>query len=165
MSTTEELIEQYKEKRKKIMEMGGPAAIEKRHAAGQMSARERIDYLFDEGTFTEIGAFVKHRTAAFGLDKREIPADGIITGFGKVNGRYVVAMAEDYTALAGTFGEQHGRKLANIINFAREKGWPFIGMNDSGGARLQEGMDTLESYGWTFRSQILASGVVPRLHC
>ena len=163
MSTTEELIEQYKEKRRKIMEMGGSAAIEKRHAGGQMSARERIDYLFDEGTFTEIGAFVKHRTSAFGLDKREIPADGIITGFGKVNGKYVVAMAEDYTALAGTFGEQHGRKLANIINLAREKGWPFIGMNDSGGARLQEGMDTLESYGWTFRSQILASGVVPQI--
>ena len=93
MSSTEDLIEQYKQKRQKIMEMGGAAAIEKRHEGGQLSARERIDYLFDPGTFTEIGLFAKHRTTAFGLDKREIPADGIITGFGKVNGRYVVAMA------------------------------------------------------------------------
>jgi acetyl-CoA carboxylase carboxyltransferase component len=107
--------------------------------------------------------FVKHRTTAFGLDKREIPADGIITGFGKVNGRYVVAAAEDYMALAGTFGEQHGKKLASACAFAKEKGWPFIGMNDSGGARLQEGMDTLEAYGWTFRSQILASGIIPQI--
>ena len=163
MSSTEDLIEQYKQKRQKIMEMGGAAAIEKRHEGGQLSARERIDYLFDPGTFTEIGLFAKHRTTAFGLDKREIPADGIITGFGKVNGRYVVAMAEDYTSLAGTFGEQHGRKLSNALNLARDKGWPFIGMNDSGGARLQEGIDTLEGYGWTFRSQILASGVVPQI--
>ncbi len=163
MSSTEDLIEQYKQKRQKITEMGGAAAIEKRHAGGQLSARERIDYLFDPGTFTEIGLFAKHRTTAFGLDKREIPADGIITGFGKVNGRYVVAMAEDYTSLAGTFGEQHGRKLSNALNLARDKGWPFIGMNDSGGARLQEGIDTLEGYGWTFRSQILASGVVPQI--
>jgi acetyl-CoA carboxylase carboxyltransferase component len=137
MSSTEDLIEQYKQKRQKIMEMGGAAAVEKRHEGGQLSARERIDYFFDHGTFTEIGLFVKHRTTAFGLDKREIPADGIVTGFGKVNGRYVVAMAEDYTSLAGTFGEQHGRKLSNALNLARDKGWPFVGMNDSGGARLQ----------------------------
>jgi len=163
LSSTEDLIEQYKQKRQKIIEMGGAAAIEKRHEGGQLSARERIDYLFDDGTFTEIGLFIKHRTTAFGLDKREIPADGIITGFGKVNGRYVVAMAEDYTSMAGTFGEQHGRKLSNALNLARDKGWPFIGMNDSGGARLQEGIDTLEGYGWTFRSQILASGVVPQI--
>ena len=163
MSTTDELIEEYRKKRQKIMEMGGTEAIEKRHKGGQWTARERLDYFFDPGTFTEIGLFVKHRTTAFGLDKREIPADGIITGFGKVNGRYVVAMAEDYMAMAGTFGEQHGKKLARALDFAKEKGWPFVGMNDSGGARLQEGMDTLESYGWTFRSQILASGIVPQI--
>ncbi len=163
MASTEELIEEYRKRRARIMEMGGAEAIEKRHQRGQLSARERLDYLFDPGTFTETGAFVRHRTTAFGLDKREIPADGIITGFGKVNGRYVVAMAEDYTAMAGTFGEQHGKKLANALTLAREKGWPFVGMNDSGGARLQEGIDTLEAYGWTFRAQILASGVVPQI--
>ena len=163
MATSEELIEQYKQKRQKIKEMASADAIEKRHKGDQWTARERIDYFFDPGTFTEIGLFVKHRTTAFGIDKREIPAEGIITGFGKVNGRYAVVMAEDYMALAGTFGEHHGRKLSNALNFAKEKGWPFVGMNDSGGARLQEGMDTLESYGWTFKSQILASGVVPQI--
>ncbi len=163
MASTEDLLNEYQQKRQKIKEMGGAEAIERRHKGGQWTARERIEYLFDPGTFTEIGLFVKHRTTAFGLDKREIPAEGIITGFGKVNGRYAVVMAEDFMAMAGTFGEYHGRKLANALNFAKEKGWPFVGMNDSGGARLQEGMDTLESYGWTFKSQILASGVVPQI--
>jgi len=163
MASTNELIEEYQKRRKKILEMGGAEAVEKRHKKGQWTARERIDYLFDPGTFTEIGLFAKHRTTAFGLDKREIPADGIITGYGKVNGRYVVTMAEDFMAMAGTFGEQHGKKLANAITFAKEKGWPFVGMNDSGGARLQEGIDTLEGYGWTFKSQILASGVIPQI--
>ncbi|MFC1965644.1 acyl-CoA carboxylase subunit beta, partial [Chloroflexota bacterium] len=110
-----------------------------------------------------IGLFVKHRTTAFGMKDREVPAEGIITGFGTVNGRHVVAMAEDYMAMAGTFGEYHGKKLSYALDLAKEKGWPFIGMNDSGGARLQEGMDTLESYGWTFRSQILASGIIPQI--
>ncbi|MDP2919082.1 MAG: acyl-CoA carboxylase subunit beta [Dehalococcoidia bacterium] len=163
MAKTKELLEHYQQRRNKILQMSSPDDIEKRHKGGQWTARERIDYFFDKDTFTEMGMFVKHRTTAFGMDKREIPADGIITGFGKVNGRYVVAMAEDYMAMAGTFGEQHGKKLAYAINFAKEKGYPFVGMNDSGGARLQEGMDTLEAYGWTFRSQILASGVIPQI--
>ncbi len=163
MVTNKELIEEYKRKREKIKEMGGAEAIEKRHKGGQWTARERIEYLFDPGTFTEIGLFVKHRTTAFGMKDREIPAEGIITGFGTVNGRHVVAMAEDYMAMAGTFGEYHGKKLSYALDFAKEKGWPFVGMNDSGGARLQEGMDTLEAYGWTFRSQILASGIIPQI--
>lgn len=162
MATTKELMDEYQKRRQKILDVN-PEAVARRHKEGQWTARERLDYLFDKGTFTEMGMFVKHRTTAFGMDKREIPADGIYTGFGKVNGRYVVAMAEDYLALAGTFGEAHGKKLAYAINFAKEKGWPFVGMNDSGGARLQEGMDTLEAYGWTFRSQILASGVIPQI--
>jgi len=163
MGTTRELIDEYRRKREKVKEMGGADAIDKRHKGGQWTARERIEYLFDPGTFTEIGLFTKHRTTAFGMDKREIPAEGIITGFGQVNGRYVCAMAEDYMAMAGTFGEYHGRKLAYLLDFAKEKGWPFVGMNDSGGARLQEGMDTLEAYGWSFHSQILASGIIPQI--
>jgi len=163
MAKTEELIEAYKAKREGIKQMGGPKAIEKRHNAGQWSARERVDYFFDPGTFTEIGLFVKHRTIHFGMDKREIPAEGVITGYGKVNGRPVVAIAEDYTAMAGTFGEYHGKKFARALDFAKDMGWPCISMNDSGGARLQEGMDTLESYGWLFRAQILASGIIPQI--
>jgi len=158
-----DMLEELKRKREHIHQMGGPKAIEERHKKGQMSARERIDYFFDPGTFTEMGLFVKHRTIAFGMDQREVPAEGVITGFGTVNGRRVVVAAEDYTAMAGTFGEYHGRKFVRAIEFAKENGWPFVGMNDSGGARLQEGIDALESYGWLFRSQILASGIVPQI--
>ena len=163
MATTEELIEEYKRKREKILQMGGAEAVERQHKEGKWTARERVEYFFDPGTFTEIGLFVRHRTTAFGMDKREVPAEGLVTGFGKVNGRYVVVAAEDYTTMAGTFGEYHGRKFSYAMDFAKEKGWPFVGMNDSGGARLQEGMDTLESYGWLFRSQILASGIIPQI--
>lgn len=160
---TRERIEEWRQRRSVLLEMGGAKAIEERHANNQMSARERLDYLFDPGTFTEIGMWVRHRTTAFGMDRREIPAEGIITGFGKVNGRMVVAAAEDFTTMMGTFGEYHGRKLAYAIRFAKDKGWPFVTMNDSAGARLHEGMDTLESYGWTFRAQIEASGIIPQV--
>ena len=156
-------LKELNKKQDDLLQMGGSKAIEERHKKGQMSARERIDHFFDRGTFTEIGLFVKHRTTAFGLDKRQVPAEGVITGFGKVNGRHVVVAAEDYTAMAGTFGEYHGKKFVRAIDFARDNGWPFVGMNDSGGARLQEGIDTLESYGWLFRSQILASGIIPQV--
>jgi acetyl-CoA carboxylase carboxyltransferase component len=162
MSSTEETIKAYKAKRGKIKQID-PKALEQRHKAGQLSARERIDYFFDPGTFTEIGLFVKHRTTNFGMDKRDIPAEGVITGYGNVNGRPVVAIAEDFTAMAGTFGEYHGKKFARALEFAKDMGWPCISMNDSGGARLQEGMDTLEAYGWLFRAQIQASGIVPQI--
>ena len=156
-------LEELKRKREHILQMGGPQVIEARHQKGQLSVRERIDYFFDPGTFTEIGMFVKHRTTAFGMDKKEVPAEGIVTGFGKVNGRYVVVAAEDYTAMAGTYGEYHGMKFTHAINFAKEMKWPFVGMNDSGGARLQEGVDTMEAYGWLFRAQDLASGIIPQV--
>ena len=162
MATTEELIKKYVAEREKIKTMD-PKNVEKRHKGGQWTARERIEYLFDPGTFTEIGLFVKHRQIHFGMDKKEVPAEGVITGYGLVNGRPVVAISEDYTALAGTFGEYHGKKFVRAIEFAKENGWPLVGMNDSGGARLQEGMDTLEAYGWLFKSQILASGIVPQI--
>ena len=158
-----ENLEELRRRRERILQMGDTAAIEKRHQKGQMSARERIEYFFDPGTFTEIGMHVKHRTTAFGMDKREVPAEGVVTGFGKVRGRHVVVASEDYTAMAGTFGEYHGKKFARAMDFAKENGWPFVGINDSGGARLQEGVDSLESYGWLFRSQILASGIVPQI--
>ena len=162
MSKTEDLIQAYKAKREKIKQID-PKALEQRHKAGQWSARERLDYFFDPGTFTEIGLFVKHRTTSFGMDKREIPAEGVVTGYGMVNGRPVVAIAEDFTAMAGTFGEYHGKKFARALDLAKDMGWPCISMNDSGGARLQEGMDTLEAYGWLFKAQILASGIVPQI--
>lgn len=145
------------------MQMGGPEAVHKHHEKGLMTARERIDYFFDPGTFSEVGTFVKHQSTAFGMDKKDIPADGIVTGFGKVNGRYVVAASEDYTCMSGSFGEAHGRKFAHAVDFAKEKGWPFVSMNDSGGLRMQEGMDALEAYGWLFRAQNQASGIIPQI--
>ncbi|MFC2017395.1 acyl-CoA carboxylase subunit beta [Chloroflexota bacterium] len=163
MATTKKLIEEYQQKRAKIKEMGGAEAIEKRHKKGQWTARERIDYFFDPGTFTEIGLFTKHRTIHFGMDKVKVPAEGVVTGYGLVNGKPVVAFAEDFMAMAGTFGEYHGIKEIRAIEFAKEMGWPVIGMNDSGGARLQEGMDTLEMYGNLFRTQIEASGIIPQI--
>src|SRR5512136_123344 len=106
---------------------------------------------------------VKNRTTHFGMDKAVVPAEGVVTAFGKVNGRTVAAFSEDFSAMAGSFGEYHGKKEAYCIQFAMEKGMPVIGLNDSGGARLQEGMDTLEAYGWLFRQQDLASGVIPQI--
>lgn len=156
-------MEDWKNRRDKILQMGGPKAIERHHQKGSLTARERIEYFFDPGTFTEIGMWVKHRSTAFGMDKRDLPADGIVTGFGKVNGRYVVTASEDYTCMSGSFGEYHGKKFAYAIDFAKEKGWPFVSMNDSGGLRMQEGMDALEAYGWLFKAQDQASGIIPQI--
>ena len=158
-----EVYDRHNQMKQHIREMGGKKAVEKQKEAGKWSARERIEYLFDPGTFTELGMFVKHRTTAFGMAGRDVPAEGVVVGFGQVRGRQVMAAAEDYTTMAGTFGEYHGKKFADAIRFAKEKGMPFVGMNDSGGARLQEGMDTLQSYAWLFQSQILASGIIPQI--
>ena len=159
----EDLYKELEERRKKILKMGSPKILERRKQAGQLNARERLEYLFDGGEYTEIGMHIKNRTVHFGMDKAEIAAEGVITAFGKVNGRNVVSFSEDFSSMAGTFGEYHGKKETYAIQFAMEKGMPVIGLNDSGGARLQEGMDTLESYGWLFRTQDLASGVVPQI--
>ncbi|MFC1935345.1 acyl-CoA carboxylase subunit beta [Chloroflexota bacterium] len=159
----EDLYRELKERRERILQMGDPRVLERRRQAGQMNARERLEYLFDGGQYTEIGMHVRNRTVLFGMAEAWVPAEGVVTAFGKVNGRWVVSFSEDFSAMAGTFGEYHGRKELRAIEFAMEKGWPFIGMNDSGGARLQEGMDTLEAYGWLFRAQDLASGVIPQI--
>ena len=159
----ETIYGEYEERRTKIKQMGGEKSVEKQHNASKLTARERLEYFFDDGSFTEIGLFVSHRTTAFGLDKKEIPAEAVIIGFGRTNGRYVIAAAEDYTTMAGTFGEHHGKKFMEAIRLAKEKGVPFVGMNDSGGARLQEGMDTLQAYAWLFKEQILASGIIPQI--
>jgi len=159
----DEIYKKYNEKRSRILEMGGEKAVKKQHDSSKLTARERIDYFFDKGTFTEVGLYIKHRATSFGMEKKTIPAEGVITGFGKVNGRYVMVAAEDFTSLAGTFGEYHGKKFADAIKRAKEMGVPFVGLNDSGGARLQEGADTQQSYAWLFKEQILASGIIPQI--
>lgn len=159
----EAIYKDYHQKRNKIKGMGGEKAVVKQHDRFKLTARERLDYFFDKGKFTEIGLYVEHRTTAFGLDKKEIPAEAVVVGFGKVDGRMVMAAAEDYTSMAGTFGEYHGKKFSEAITMAKDMKIPFVGLNDSGGARLQEGMDTLQSYAWLFNAQILASGIIPQV--
>lgn len=159
----ETIYKEYHEKRNKVLQMGGEKAVKNQHDSGKLTARERMAYLFDNGEFTETGLYVQHRTTAFGLDKKEIPAEAVVIGFGKVNGRLVMSAAEDYTTMAGTFGEYHGKKFSQAITMAKDMGIPFVGLNDSGGARLQEGIDTLQSYAWLFNAQILASGIIPQI--
>ncbi|WP_299512220.1 acyl-CoA carboxylase subunit beta [uncultured Rummeliibacillus sp.] len=150
--------------RKSEIELGGgEARIEKQHNKGKLTARERIDLLLDEGTFVEINPFVKHRTVDFGMDKKEGPGDGVVTGYGKVNGRPVYLFSQDFTVFGGALGEMHAQKIANVMDLAAKNGAPFIGINDSGGARIQEGVLSLDGYGHIFYRNSIYSGVIPQI--
>jgi acetyl-CoA carboxylase carboxyltransferase component len=161
MGIVADKIKELKEKEAKLKEMGGEAAVS--NERGKLTARERIDLLFDPGTFRETDIFMKHRGTLFGLDKMEIPADGVITGYGKVNGRPVCAFSQDFTARAGTLGEMHSKKICKILDLSMKSGIPVVGFNDSGGARIQEGVDSLSGYGQIFYRNAIASGVVPQV--
>lgn len=137
--------------------------IEKQHEKGKFHAIERIEKLLDKGTFTEIYSGVRHNCSSFGMDKKDIPYDGVITGFGKINGRRVALYAQDFTVQGGSLGRMHGEKIAELINKAIEAKCPVIGINDSGGARIQEGVDSLCGYGDLFYQNVRASGVVPQI--
>ena len=161
--TMEDLIEDLKEREKKIEEGGGRDKIEKQHAKGKLTARERLNLLLDENSFVEIDKFVKHRGTNFGLDKLELPADGVITGIGEIDGRKVAVFSQDFTVMGGSLGEMHAKKIAKILDLALKLGIPVIGINDSGGARIQEGVDSLYGYGEIFFRNTLASGVIPQI--
>lgn len=163
MKTVAERIQELREREAKIKEMGGPKAIAQQHERGKMTARERLDYFFDPGSFREIDMFVKHRGTLFGIDKVEIPADGVVTGFGNVNGRKVFAFAQDFTSRAGSLGEMHAKKICKVMDMALKAGKPFVGFNDSGGARIQEGVDSLSGYGQIFYRNAISSGVIPQV--
>ncbi len=163
MTTKIEKVSDLKEKKSKILQMGGSQAIEKQHSRKKLTARERINLLFDQDTFTEIDMLIKHRCTSFGLDKREIPADSVITGYGKIERRDAFVASQDYTTFAGTFGEMHGKKFVKALDFAAEAGAPFLQIIDSGGARLQEGQDSSEVYAQVFRRHNLYSGVIPQI--
>ncbi|OIQ02316.1 MAG: methylmalonyl-CoA carboxyltransferase [Syntrophobacteraceae bacterium CG2_30_61_12] len=163
MQTVAEKIKDLREREAKIREMGGVNAVAKQHERGKMTARERLDYFFDPGTFREIDNFVKHRGTLFGVDKMVIPADGVITGYGKVNGRQVFSFSQDFTARAGTLGEMHAKKICKVMDLALKAGRPLVGFNDSGGARIQEGVDALSGYGQIFYRNAIASGVIPQI--
>ncbi|EDY36425.1 hypothetical protein ABOONEI_415 [Aciduliprofundum boonei T469] len=151
------------EKRKKAMEGGGEERIKKQHEKGKLTARERIEKLLDEGTFVELGMFAESRATEFGMDKKRFPGDGVVTGYGTIDGRLVFVYAQDFTILGGSLGEMHAEKITRVLNLALKNGAPVIGLNDSGGARIQEGVDSLKGYGEIFFRNTIASGVVPQI--
>ena len=150
-------------KKETLRQGGGEKAIEKQHAAGKMTARERLTQLFDEDSFVEIGLFVQHRCTNFGMEKKQAPGEGVVTGYGTVNGRLVYAAAQDFTVIGGSLGEMHAAKIAATQEAAMKVGAPMICINDSGGARIQEGVDALAGYGRIFYNNTLASGVIPQI--
>ena len=163
MGVTSDRIQELKQKEQQIMGMGGEKALEKRRENGKLNARERLDIFFDKGTFRELDMFVTHRCTNFGMENVQIPADGVVTGHGKVDGRIVFAYAQDFTARAGSLGEMQAKKICKVMDMALKAGVPIIGMNDSGGARIQEGIDALSGYGEIFFRNSGASGVIPQI--
>ncbi len=149
--------------RAEALKGGGDAQIDKQHAKGKHTARERIEMLLDQGTFFETDAFVTHRATGLGMENKHPLGDGVVTGWGKVDGRLVYVYAQDFTVLGGSLGESHGRKIARLMDLAYQNGAPLIGLNDSGGARIQEGVDSLAGYGEIFYRNVRASGVVPQI--
>jgi propionyl-CoA carboxylase beta chain len=142
---------------------GGQARIDRQHKAGKLTARERIDMLFDEGSFVEFDKFAVHRCTHFGMDKNKVLGDGVVTGYGRVDGRLVYVFAQDFTSFGGSLSEIFAMKVCKIMDLAMQNGAPIIGLNDSGGARIQEGVSSLAGYGEIFLRNVLASGVVPQL--
>lgn len=163
MGIVEEKIRQLRRKQIKIQKMGGDAQVEKQHHLGKLTARERIRLFFDKGSFREIDMLVRHRSTDFGMETKEIPSDGIITGHGYVNGRPVFAYFQDFTARGGSLGQMHAHKICKIMDLAIKAGVPVVGFNDSGGARIQEGVDALYGYGSIFFRNSRASGVIPQI--
>ncbi len=163
MASVADKIKELKEREEKALQMGGEKAVAKHKEKGKLTARERLDCLFDPGTFREIDMFVTHRCVNFGMENVEIPSDGVVTGHGLVDGRPVFAFAQDFTARAGSLGEMHAKKICKIMDMALKAGVPFIGINDSGGARIQEGVDALSGYGQIFFRNSVASGVIPQI--
>ena len=163
MGLTADRIKTFEERRDLLTAMGGEKLIEKQHTLGKMTARERLDLFFDKGTFQEIQLFVKTRSTLFGLGDKEIKADGVITGFGKVNGRTVYAAAQDFTSAGGSLGEMHAKKIWKVMDMAIDARKPFVALNDSGGARIQEGVPSLDGYGGIFYRNTIASGYIPQI--
>lgn len=156
-------IERLESMRAEALEGGGEKRIEAQHAKGKLTARERISLLLDPGTFEELGMLVTHRSTNFGLDKQKFLGDGVVTGYGKVNGRLIYVFSQDFTVLGGSLAEAHAEKICKIMDLALENGAPVVGLNDSGGARIQEGVVSLGGYADIFHRNVRASGVVPQL--
>ena len=158
-----EKLDQLEERQRRASEGGGAARIQIQHEKGKLSARERLDLLFDDDSFVELGRFVEHRCTDFGLEEQRVPGDGVVTGYGSVDGRTVYAFSQDFTVFGGSLSEAHAEKIVKLLELAMKNGHPVVGLNDSGGARIQEGVVSLGGYADIFLRNTLASGVVPQI--
>jgi methylmalonyl-CoA carboxyltransferase large subunit len=161
--TMDELVEELRQKREHLQLGGGAERLEKQHEQGKMTARERVEALLDPGSFEELGLFAQHRQTHFGMAGKEVPADGVVTGAGSIDGRLVHLASQDFSVLGGSAGEVHSLKVAEVMEKALQTGSPFVFVNDSGGARVQEGIDSLSGYGAVFYSNVMLSGAVPQI--
>ncbi len=157
------ILRQLEEKRARARAGGGDKRVEAQHAKGKLTARERLEVLLDEGSFEEWDMFVEHRSSEFGMAEQKIPGDGVVTGWGTINGRLVFVFSQDFTVFGGSLSEAHAEKMCKIMDQAMKVGAPVIGLNDSGGARIQEGVASLAGYADVFQRNVLASGVIPQI--
>ncbi|EYD77196.1 propionyl-CoA carboxylase beta chain protein [Rubellimicrobium mesophilum DSM 19309] len=158
-----DVIEELERKREAAYLGGGQTRIEAQHRRGKLTARERIELLLDEGSFEEFDTFVTHRASAFGMDRTRIPGDGVVTGWGTVNGRKVFVFAKDFTVFGGSLSEAHAEKVRKVQQLALRTRCPIVGLYDSGGARIQEGVASLAGYAEIFKQNVIASGVIPQI--
>ena len=158
-----DILEKLEERRERARAGGGQARIEAQHKRGKLTARERLELLMDKGSFEEFDMFVEHRSAEFGMEKSRIPGDGVVTGWGTVNGRTVFVFAKDFTVFGGSLSEAHAQKIIKIQDMAMKARAPIIGLFDAGGARIQEGVAALGGYGEVFKRNVIASGVIPQI--
>ncbi|MGX2960352.1 acyl-CoA carboxylase subunit beta [Peribacillus sp. JNUCC 23] len=163
MTDIYEKINELYDRRREVELGGGDERIIKQHEKGKLTARERIHLLVDKGSFVELNPFIEHRSVDFGLDKIKGPGDGVVTGYGRVNGRPIYLFSQDFTVFGGALGEMHAKKIANVMDLAAKNGAPFVGLNDSGGARIQEGVVSLDGYGQIFYRNAIYSGVIPQI--
>jgi len=159
----QEILEQLEQKRAAARLGGGQKRIDAQHGKGKLTARERLELLLDEGTFEEWDMFVEHRCADFGMQDNKIPGDGVVTGYGMINGRLVFVFSQDFTVFGGALSEAHAEKICKVMDQAMKVGAPVIGLNDSGGARIQEGVASLGGYADVFQRNVMASGVIPQI--
>jgi propionyl-CoA carboxylase beta chain len=155
-------LEELESRRAAAQLGGGEARIAAQHKKGRLTARERLSVLLDAGSFEEYDMFVEHNCSDFGMETQKVPGDGVVTGSGTINGRLVFVFAQDFTVFGGSLSERHAQKICKIMDMALKVGAPVIGLNDSGGARIQEGVASLGGYAEVFQRNVLASGVIPR---
>ncbi len=163
MSVTQDKFEELQRRLTEADAAGGPEKVAKQHESGKMTARERVLELLDDGSFEEIDKFVTHRCTDFGMEKQKIPGEGVVTGFGRVNGRGVYVFAQDFTVFGGSLSYTHAQKICKVMDLAYRNGFPLVGIPDSGGARIQEGVESLGGYGEVFYRNVRASGVIPQI--